>query len=224
MPATSFPWGSNPFPESIFMLALLFAGAVGWALLSTAPTSPPGIKSGMALENIRTTALACLAWVLVYYNGLGGQVFIKMTHKNFSVDAAKLAERTAINMLEQAPVFFVTLWLHCAYVNAAEAGYLGLAYVVIRIFYQLTYSLYGTFTVLVEFTTQPAYIIIYYFSFSVLGACIDVPITSYLPTGPLVIPVLAVSNLLLFMAGWNLPSGGPMAYLNNAANPVKEKQ
>ena len=79
-----------------------------------------------------------------------------MVHNNLTPDAKLLAERTALNMLEQAPVFFVTMWLHCAYVDSAQAGYLGLAYVLARLFYQLFYSFYGTFTVLVEFSTQPS--------------------------------------------------------------------
>ena len=85
----------------------------------------------------------------------GAQVFLKLNHGNMSPDAAKLAERVALNMLEQAPVFFVCMWLHCAYVDAVQAGYLGLAYVVTRIMYQLTYSYFGTFTVIVEYATQP---------------------------------------------------------------------
>ena len=155
MPATTFPWGSNPFPLPLFFLSMPFAGTVAWGLLSTSPTSAPGIDSGMSLEAVRLAVLASLAWVLVYYNGLGAQVWLKLDYGNFSSDAARIAERTALNMLEQAPVFFLTMWLHCTYVDAAQAGFLGLAYAVLRILYQLFYSYFGTFTVLVEFATQP---------------------------------------------------------------------
>ena len=255
MPAKTFPWGSNPFPLPVFFFSMFFAGVVSWALLSASPTSAPGLASGMSLETVRLPVLASLAWVLVYGNGLGAQVWIKLDYGNFSPDAAKLAERTALNMLEQAPLFFVTMWLHCAYVDAAEAGFLGLAYTVFRMLYQLFYSYFGTFTVLVEFATQPScaakalplqtgahtcphtrwharpllcdirrYSIIYYFIFSVLGACYGMPLASYLPTGLLQIPIISVANLLLFNLAWKLPSGGLSAKLNNAANPVPKQK
>ena len=74
MAPKSFPWGDNPFPPSLFMGSILFAGVVGYALLTMAPTSVPGVAAGMSLHAVRETILASLAWVWVYYNGLGGQV------------------------------------------------------------------------------------------------------------------------------------------------------
>ena len=94
-------------------------------------------------------------------------------------------------MLEQGPPFFVALWLHCAYVDAATAATIGAVYVVHRAIYQLTFACeacpvgsprppshapprfdaadYGTFTVACEFATQPAYLCLYYLAISTAG-------------------------------------------------------
>ena len=94
-------------------------------------------------------------------------------------------------MLEQGPPFFVALWLHCAYVDAATAATIGAVYVAHRAIYQLTFACeaspagalhpashapprlvaadYGTFTVACEFATQPAYLCLYYLAISTAG-------------------------------------------------------
>ena len=51
-----------------------------------------------------------------------------------------------------------------------------------------------------------SYVIINYFAFSVLGACIGTPLTNYLPTGPLLIPFFALSNFFMFNVGWRFNS------------------
>lgn len=68
------------------------------------------------------------------------------------------------------------------------------------------------------------YAIIYFFAFSVLGACLGTPLTSYLPSGPLLVPAFSVGNLLMFNLAWKLPSGGLAAKLNNAANPIPKQK
>ena len=68
--------------------------------------------------------------------------------------------------------------------------------------------------------TARSYFIIYFYSFSVLGAVFDMPLKTYLPTGLLLVPLLAVTNMLLFNIGWQFPTGCLIASLNNKGNPA----
>ena len=57
-----------------------------------------------------------------------------------------------------------------------------------------------------------------------LGVCLGKPLASYLPTGPLLVPIFAVGNLLMFNLAWKFPTGGLAAKLNNAANPAPKQK
>ena len=100
------------------------------------------------------------------------------------------------NTLEHSAPFLILLWLNCAYVNAPGAGYLGAYYIFHRFVYQVFFGLYGRFTFLCEFCTQPGYATLYYLAFSLFFKCYNgSDWIDYLPSYPLLLPALGERGL-----------------------------
>ena len=103
------------------------------------------------LKALNSPALASVAWVTMMYTFFGAQVSAKFDEADEKV--TEIAMRVMMNTLEQAPCFFITMWLHALFVNPATAGALGFVYVAFRYAYGLFYGLYGQFTIIAEVST-----------------------------------------------------------------------
>ena len=158
--APKFPWGDKATDPRIFGLAIAYCGCVmSYVMTQTQARalSGPAGASGLSLSNegVRRTVLASVLWVLMQLNAFGLQVFLRLGAKNFSQKALGGAERIVYNSLEHAPAFFVLLWAHCVFVDAGQAGVLGLVYVAHRFMYGILFAWMGQFTFLCETCTQP---------------------------------------------------------------------
>ena len=225
---SAYPWGDK---ETTLpgLVAAIWAGAVGvgGAVAALGPREP-GRRPGLGLEEARGTVFVTLAFLLVLYNAMGVQVYLKILYGNRRPEAKHIADRMVGNTLEQAIPFLSLLWLHTAYVDTREAVVLGTVYVVFRLLYQLAYGLYGTFTVLNEVCTSPCYAVLLFFAVEVARAAAAAPGAGppgrvWEPTG-LDVLVVYPSALVLFMTvGWLLPSGIFAVSMLNRALPQKAK-
>ena len=225
---SAYPWGDKetPLPG---LVAAIWAGAVvvGGAVAALGPREP-GRRPGLGLEEARGTVFVTLAFLLVLYNAMGVQVYLKILYGNRRPEAKHIADRMVGNTLEQAIPFLSLLWLHTAYVDTREAVVLGTVYVVFRLLYQLAYGAYGTFTVLNEVCTSPCYAVLLFFAVEVARAAAAAPGAGppgrvWEPTG-LDVLVVYPSALVLFMTvGWLLPSGIFAVSMLNRALPQKAK-
>ena len=136
-------WGDNPLDDRLLGFAQLWTG-VSLSAYLTFVVGPaggaPGIDSGMSLDSVKPAVFATLAWCLIYYNGMGVQVWTRLLKNNVSKGATDATGRIMANTMEHAPSFLCLMWLHCAYVNSTEAGYIGLYYVAHRTVYQCFYG------------------------------------------------------------------------------------
>ena len=222
---SAYPWGDK---ETTLpgLVAAIWAGAVGVG--GAVAALGPRERRGLGLEEARGTVFVTLAFLLVLYNAMGVQVYLKILYGNRRPEAKHIADRMVGNTLEQAIPFLSLLWLHTAYVDTREAVVLGTVYVVFRLLYQLAYGLYGTFTVLNEVCTSPCYAVLLFFAVEVARAAAAAPGAGppgrvWEPTG-LDVLVVYPSALVLFMTvGWLLPSGIFAVSMLNRALPQKAK-
>ena len=223
----AYPWGDK---ETTLpgLVAAIWAGAVGVGG-AVAALGPRERRPGLGLEEARGTVFVTLAFLLVLYNAMGVQVYLKILYGNRRPEAKNIADRMVGNTLEQAPAFLSLLWLHTAYVDTREAAVLGTVYVAFRLLYQLAYGAYGTFTVLNEVCTSPCYAVLLFFAVEVSRAAANAPPGApppgrvWEPTG-LDVLVVYPSALVLFMTvGWLLPSGIFAVTMLNRALPQKAK-
>ena len=232
-----FPWGDNAFDDRLFLASLIYSAVTFTVLLQMViPTGgQPAIDSGMAMHptfskkgeqlggGVAGTIIATLAWIWIYWNGFGIQVFTRMNHMNLSDGASNCTGRIMGNTLEHAVVFLPLMWLHCAYINSVEAHYLGLWYAANRVGYHILFGYFGQFTYACEFTTGPSMSVIYYFFLSLLcKAGFDTTWSEYLPKSALMVPAIMVQSVVFFMIVWGVPTGHLVSGLVNKAHPVKK--
>ena len=234
-----YPWGDNAFDDRVFGASLLYTGILFTVFLKFVIPEDglPAIDSGMALHppltkkgmptggGVAGTIVATLAWTWIYWNSMAIQVYTRMFKQNHSDGATYLTGRIMGNTLEHAIVFLPLMWLHCAYINATEAHYLGLFYVANRVLYQIVYAYFGGFTYAMEFTTGPSMAAIYYFFNSLLcKALLDKNWVDILPANPLfLVPTIILQSLTFFMLVWGLPTGHFVSGLVDKALPAKRK-
>ena len=225
---SAYPWGDK---ETTLpgLVAAIWAGGVGvgGAVAALGPRERRE-RPGLGLEEARGTVFVTLAFLLVLYNAMGVQVYLKILYGNRRPEAKHIADRMVGNTLEQAIPFLSLLWLHTAYVDTREAVVLGTVYVFFRMLYQFAYGAYGTFTVLNEVCTSPCYAVLLFFAVEVARAAAAAPGAGppgrvWEPTG-LDVLVVYPSALVLFMTvGWLLPSGIFAVSMLNRALPQKAK-
>lgn len=224
--AKKFPWGDKALDNRVMFAAIVYQGIVtSLAITYMGKSRPAGEGQGISLSEpgVRMCVIASLLWVLMILNSMGLQVSLRLDKKNFSKGANGGAKRIVYNSLEHAPTFFVLMWLHCVFIDSAQAGFLGLVYVFHRYLYGLFFSVMGQFTMLCEFATQPGYTVFYFYGFSLFTACLPEmfsPLITYLPTNPfLLAPLLSFINLLAFVIIYGIPTGMIMTHLMNKAHP-----
>ena len=130
----------------------------------------------MTIEEHRATAVVSLAHTLLLYTMMWLQLLTredakrrvekcgeKFSHHDTNDLGALFGQRCFLNYIEQAIPFLVTLWLCSLCVSSQLAATLGTIGLVSRIFYPLLWALGpgGTFSPLVEFSTQPWYCCIF---------------------------------------------------------------
>ena len=146
----TLPWRSTRGA----MIPSLCPSLWGWFSCSPRSPVPSCIDTAPGLKALSPVALASIAWVAMMYTFFGGQVVAKFEPEP-DEKVMEISLRTMMNTLEQAPCFFISMWLHAIFVNPEIAGVLGLFYVAARFFYGYLYGMYGQFTMAAELTTQP---------------------------------------------------------------------
>jgi len=196
-----FPWGDQPNPMGL-MCGLMVVTALALGVLLALTGTEGAAVPETALHPVAVvTCVFCLMW----YIFLGNQVGIKFTQglpDDVAATAKNIADRSVGNTMEQAIPFLVLLWLEAVFVNPRIATILGWIYVVFRFFYPVFFGMYGTFTVLVEASTQPNYIVIFYFLLTVLFKCafdIDLHATISATSPWLMLPFMLGVGLCAFI-------------------------
>lgn len=165
-----FCWGDEAFTIPLMLVAqVVSAIAIGVTLCYTGPAQPVAGETG-----VNSLVVLTCVFAVVWYIFLGNQVGIKFTEglsPEVSEKAAFVATRVVQNTLEQAIPFLALLWMEGLLVNSRTATILGWIYVVTRFLYAPLYAFYGQFTVLIELSTQPNYVVITYFLVTVFFKC-----------------------------------------------------
>ena len=112
----TFPWGGTE-PFTMKLLPHCFALGAATTAAAIALTVPSGPMN--TLELARGPVLITLYWVWGFYNCLASQVKMKMG--GGTERAAKVAERSMMNTLEQGVPFLTLLWATAGCVDAALA-------------------------------------------------------------------------------------------------------
>merc|ERR1712065_129872 len=89
------------------------------------------------------------------YGAVGSMSFMRNEPAIVNDPTFIRADRTFMNLVEQAPGFFVTLFLFCHLVDVRTGGYIALAYAIGRLFY---YPLYNSPVLLLSVVTIPNYL------------------------------------------------------------------
>ena len=155
----TFPWGSDSFAFS-YLPHCIAVGAAATAA-AIALTSPSGPMT--CLDHARGPVLVTLYWVWGFFNSIKSQIMVK-SRCGGNEQACKVAERSMMNTLEQGVPFLALFWMTAACVDAAIATSCGFVYCAFRMFYGLSYSYYGGFSMLVEVVTQPNYTVLHVFA------------------------------------------------------------
>jgi len=116
---------------------------------------------------------ATCAYLVVWYGFLANQLFmravaarsamrrkVELSRFDYKCPEWEMADRTVANAMEQMVAFLLLLWLYAVFGNARVAGALGFVYVGFRFVYPILWSYGGQFTLLVELSTQPGYMVI----------------------------------------------------------------
>eukprot|EP00928_Gymnodinium_smaydae_P049273 TRINITY_DN33060_c0_g1_i1.p1 TRINITY_DN33060_c0_g1~~TRINITY_DN33060_c0_g1_i1.p1 ORF type:complete len:195 (-),score=41.91 TRINITY_DN33060_c0_g1_i1:367-951(-) len=137
---------------------------------------------------------------------------IELTRFDYRFAEWEMADRTFLNMQEQSAPFLLLMWLYAVFCNARVAGVLGFVYVGFRFVYPILWSTRGRFTILVELSTQPNYLVIGWYFNSLCYTAISGDV--FEPTVAFMWPVYLVVSWFIFMlATWGL-TGGLLVTIN----------
>jgi len=216
----SFFWGTEPFMLSKLPACFLFgAVSVAATVVLTKPSGPMN-----SLELAKGPVAATLLWVWGLFNCVSGQLKVKMGGGD--EQAAKVAERSLYNTLEQGMAFLPLLWMNAACVDAAMATSLGLHYAFFRMCYPLAYTFYGGFAMPCEMVTQPNYTVIHLMAVSLTwfvcgGGSLFAPAMEPLMGFLFWCPALLVGTVIMSLL-WDVPVGAAAGQCNLAWNGPKE--
>lgn len=227
MANAKYVWGSeDPFPLYLNFVLMSLGSTMVSAVILSRPEREPAINHGCGIKSVKMTILATIIYFFVFYQLLGEQTALKVILKSTNEAAHQTADRIVFNTLEQMGPYLVLNWLFTIYVDADLGGRFGILYAILVVFYAVGYTWYGHFTVCVEISTQPRYIMIMYMASALVRA-------AFLPDKPTLKAVLPSSwaslSVLLFIAeflftipGW-MVLGLPLAKLNASNNPSKKR-
>jgi len=157
----------------LFALTVVFSLLLGILLAYTGPEGAVGVSIPAPSQLNGVTVVTCVFFVM-WYMFLGNQVGVRFTEglpDDVKESAANTANRTVANAMEQAIPFLMLMWLEALFVNPRTAQILGWIWVIARFFYPIFWGFYGHFTLLVEVSVSPSYIIISYFLLTVFFKC-----------------------------------------------------
>ena len=138
----------------------------------------------VSMEEYRGVVLVTAAYFCVYYSMMFLQIHGKeaarqsyQTANRLTKDEARarwnratdmnpswvMADRSFLNALEQQVGFLLPLWLHAAFVSPHVSTVMGAIAVVARFFFPIFWSLKGGWNMWVEASTQPYYLVVFYF-------------------------------------------------------------
>ena len=113
----TFPWGKEPLHLPMFPFCMAIgAASVAAAIALTTPSGPMN-----SLDLARGPVAVSLMWVWAYYNHIGSQLKVKLAEPPANEQAAKIAERSLYNTIEQGIPFLLLLGLTAACVDSAMA-------------------------------------------------------------------------------------------------------
>ena len=166
-----YMWGDEPFVMSINLILMGLGSAMVSSLVLLWEKGEPAIDSGCDIQSVGLTIIATVLYFFVWYQLLGHQIALKILLNSTNETAHNTADRIVCNTLEQMPCFLLFTWLFTIYVDAGLGGRFGL-YAILVAVYAFSYAFYGHFTVLVELSTQPRYIMILYMGLSLLRVAV----------------------------------------------------
>ena len=76
-----------------------------------------------------------LGWLIIYYTYMQCTAVLGVTVKDYPEAQKTWADRSFMNMGEQAPAFLLSLWVHTFYVSPESATTVGTVYLLTRILY-----------------------------------------------------------------------------------------
>lgn len=125
----TFPYGGDqPFAMTLLPHCLAIGATSTAAAIALTTLSGPITSLQMA----KGPVLVTLMWLWGYYNMISAQLKQKMGGGN--EQAARVAERSLYNTLEQGVPFLALLWMTAACVDSAMATSIGFAYCAFRMF------------------------------------------------------------------------------------------
>jgi hypothetical protein len=169
-----YPWGDEAVSMPIMgVVTVISALALGGVLARVGPADAVGAAypAPTALYGVAQVTCVYMLMVYIFFGNQVGIKFSKNLPKDIGDKAAEIATRTVANTLEQAIPFLVLMWLEAIFVNPEVARIFGWIYVLTRFLYPLVYGAFGDFTVAVMLATQPNYIIIFHFLWTILYKC-----------------------------------------------------
>merc|ERR1712113_1161508 len=162
---------------------------------------------------------ATVAYFLMWYGFLCHQMImrgsasqraeskgINLTRFDYRFADWEMADRTLLNAQEQMVPFLLPMWLYAVFCNPHAAGVLGYIYVLFRFLYPIFWSVNGRFSILVEISTQPNYMVQGWFIMNLLymavtGTCMQ-------PASALMWPLYLIASWAVFMIGSWIMTGG----------------
>eukprot|EP00929_Paragymnodinium_shiwhaense_P123782 TRINITY_DN98034_c0_g1_i1.p1 TRINITY_DN98034_c0_g1~~TRINITY_DN98034_c0_g1_i1.p1 ORF type:complete len:195 (-),score=13.76 TRINITY_DN98034_c0_g1_i1:27-611(-) len=118
----------------------------------------------------------------------------------------EMADRTILNTQEQMVAFLLPMWLYAVFCNARVAGVLGIVYVAFRCIYPILWSIHGRFTLLVELSTQPCYLVQGWYLVSLLYTAVSGDLLE--PQAAWLWPLYLLGAWAVFMiASWGAVGG-----------------
>lgn len=130
----------------------------------------------MDMGEFKGVIVVTVGYFLVYYTLMMLQIHGKRSAReasgsdraswNRSTDMNPMwvmADRSFLNALEQQVPFLLPLWLHAVFVCPKVSAWMGAVAVFARALFPIFWSVKGEWNMLVEVSTQPYYLVVFYF-------------------------------------------------------------
>tara|TARA_B100000524_G_C23648219_1_gene369234 strand:- start:479 stop:1099 length:621 start_codon:yes stop_codon:yes gene_type:complete len=134
-----------------------------------------------------------------------------MPRFDYSNKRWEMADRTHGNFMEQTPSFLIHLWAYALFISAPGTLVGGLVYLICRLFFPIIWSLKGKWTVWMEMSTQPCYLVMGFWKASLLfklftGTQLPLP-------SSLALRIAALVGVRATLLAFNMLTGIPLVQL-----------
>jgi len=181
MAAAFVPTGMRPTLHRITPTTLPVAAPIAAPIKPVAPKAIRIAPPATMLTGLEGPGLVTAVWTLIALNFMPLGPTAALTE--MSPGQQKWGDRTFMNMMEQAPIFFAALWSHAFFCSAKVATGLGMIYLGLRLCYPIIWLLLGGGGVGAPFpqiflSTFPQYGIAFYLALGVVlklgfGICLN---------------------------------------------------